>query len=114
MTQTRISKIDDIENNQEIIGTAVLCKTEHEGEANLISFYLLPDRIGQGFGHMFYNAIEADLKNRGFQNCVIDVLKNNKRAIHFYEAYFLHQSLCSKNSLLRSRSFPQNAIVFVN
>ena len=60
-----------IENNKEIIGAAILCKTEKEREVSLKAFYLLPDKIEQGFGHIFYNAIETELKYSGFQNCVI-------------------------------------------
>lgn len=76
-----------IENNQEIIGASILGKTEKEREVNLISFYLLPDKIGHGFGHTFYSAIEVELRNRGFLNCVIDVLENNTRAIRFYKSH---------------------------
>jgi len=76
-----------IEDDQEVIGAAVLSSTEREREVNLRSFYLLPDKIGQGFGHIFYSDIETEVRNRGFQNCVIDVLENNSRAIRFYEAH---------------------------
>jgi len=76
-----------IEDDQEIIGAAVLSDTEKVNEANLRSFYLLPDKIGKGFGHIFYSAIEIELKSRGFSNCVIDVLENNSRAIRFYKAH---------------------------
>lgn len=76
-----------MENNQEMIGVAILSKTEKEHEACLISFYLLPDKIGQGFGHVFYCEIEAELKSRGFSNCSLDVLENNKRAIRFYKVH---------------------------
>lgn len=76
-----------IENNQEIIGAAILSKTEHPNEVNLISFYLLPEKIGQGLGHKFYVAIETELRNRGFLNCTLDVLERNSRAIRFYEAH---------------------------
>jgi ribosomal protein S18 acetylase RimI-like enzyme len=76
-----------IESNQEIIGAAIWNNTENEHEVHLRSFYLLPERIGKGFGHTFYNAVEAELKDRGYLNCVIDVLENNSRAIRFYEAH---------------------------
>jgi ribosomal protein S18 acetylase RimI-like enzyme len=76
-----------LENSQEIIGAAILGKTEQERTANLISFYLLPDKIGQGLGHAFYNGIETELRNRGFLNCVVDVLENNARAIRFYKTH---------------------------
>ena len=42
-----------IEDNQEIIGVAVMGNTKKEREVNLISFYLLPEKIGHGFGHTF-------------------------------------------------------------
>ena len=73
-----------IEISKKIIGAAILSEAEQKGEANLISFYLLPEKIGQGFGHVFYSAIEDELRRRGFQNCVLDVLERNARAIHFY------------------------------
>jgi ribosomal protein S18 acetylase RimI-like enzyme len=73
--------------DQDIIGAAILGKTEKEHEINLISFYLHPDKIGQGFGHVFYNGIEAELKAKGFSECVLDVLEYNKRAIRFYESH---------------------------
>jgi len=76
-----------IENENEIIGAAILSKTEKEREVNLRAFYLLPDKIGQGFGHEFYSAIEAELRRRGFLNCIVDVLANNARAIRFYKAH---------------------------
>ncbi len=72
---------------QDIIGAAILGKTEAEHEINLISIYLLPDKIGQGFGHAFYNGIEAELQAKGFSEIVLDVLENNKRAIRFYESH---------------------------
>ena len=72
---------------QDIIGAAVLSKAEKKNEVNLKAFYLLPDKIGQGIGHVFFNGIEAELKAQGFSECVLDVLENNKRAIRFYEAH---------------------------
>ncbi len=82
---------------QEIIGAAVLCKVEKEKEINLKAFYLLPDKIGQGFGHAFFNGIEAELKAQGFSECVLDVLENNKRAIRFYEA---HGFICTDSEVV--------------
>lgn len=76
-----------IESNKAAIGAAVLSNGETESEANLISFYLLPDKIGQGYGHAFYGAIEAELVRRGFLSCVIHVLEGNVRAIRFYEKH---------------------------
>jgi ribosomal protein S18 acetylase RimI-like enzyme len=76
-----------IEENQEMIGAAVLCNTEKAREASLLSFYLLPEKIGMGFGHAFFSAIESELVGRSYLNCIIDVLENNARAIRFYKAH---------------------------
>jgi len=73
--------------NQEIVGASILGKSEKENEVHMISLYLLPDKIGKGYGHIFYSEIENEIRNRGFTKCVLDVLENNKRAIRFYESH---------------------------
>ena len=95
-----------IESNQEIIGAAILNETEKEREVNLRAFYLLPDKIGKGFGHTFYNDIETELKGRGFLNCVIDVLENNSRAIRFYETHgFIDTGKTIDNVVLGTQNY---------
>ena len=74
-----------LEKEENIIGAAIL--GANEKEINLISFYLLPEKIGHGFGHLFYNGMEAELKRRGFTKCILDVLQDNYRAVRFYEAH---------------------------
>lgn len=76
-----------METGRQVIGVAIIGQTENEGECCLISFYLLPDKIGQGLGRLFYSEIEKELKRRGFVRCVLDVLENNTRAIRFYNAH---------------------------
>lgn len=76
-----------LETGGELIGAAIIGKAEKDDAAHLISFYLLPDKIGQGFGHTFYCSLEAELKKRGFAACCLDVLENNDRAVRFYEAH---------------------------
>jgi GNAT superfamily N-acetyltransferase len=76
-----------LEKDRDMIGAAVLRETENKGQAELISFYLSPDRIGQGFGHVFYAAIEGEIKSRSLKKCVLDVLEHNNRAIQFYEKH---------------------------
>ncbi len=70
-----------------ITGAALWLPTQTPGQACLLSLYLLPDKIGQGLGHALYANTEAELVRRGFTSCVLDVLKNNGRAIRFYEAH---------------------------
>ena len=75
-----------LEEDQTIIGAAILAKSLKEQEIYLLSFYLLPDKIGQGYGRVFYREIEIEARRRGYTRCVLDVLKDNQRAIRFYEA----------------------------
>lgn len=73
-------------DDQRIVGAAILSQ-EADGVANLISFYLLPEFIGQGHGHAFYDGIERELKRLGISKCRLDVMERNKTAIRFYEAH---------------------------
>ena len=63
-------------------GASILGESETDNEIHMISFYLLPENIGQGFGQTFYGEIEKEMRKKGFATCVIDVLENNKMAIH--------------------------------
>jgi len=94
-----------IEDEYEIIGAAVLCKTEKENEANLKAFYLLPDKIGRGFGHTFLCSIESELRKMGFRNYIIDVLGNNSRAIRFYDAHGFTDTGKNINTTLGERHY---------
>lgn len=76
-----------LESNKSIIGAAIIGKGKTDIEANLISFYLLPDKIGRGYGYAFYSGIEQELKYRGFSKCVLDVLEHNTRAKRFYKSH---------------------------
>lgn len=79
--------VNVLEDEQGIIGAAILHAPEKDGVVHLVSFYLLPDKIGQGLGYVFFSLLESDLKSRGFAKCVLDVLEKNKRAINFYQAH---------------------------
>jgi len=94
-----------MEKDQDMIGAAILSKTEKDHEACLISLYLLPDRIGQGFGNDFYIGIENELIKRGFANCILDVLENNKRAIDFYEAHGFIDTNTEVKTVLGERNY---------
>lgn len=59
-----------LEQEEKIIGSAIL--SEDESKMNLISFYLMPEKIGYGFGHLFWTAIETELKRRGFTKCILE------------------------------------------
>jgi len=74
-----------LESEKNIIGVAILSKKE--SAVHLISLYLLPEKMKQGFGHIFYSKIEAELKNKGFIKCTLDVLEYNQHAINFYKSH---------------------------
>ena len=74
-----------LEKEKDIIGAAIL-SADKEG-IHLLSFYLMPEKIGHGFGHLFYTGVETELKRRGIEKCVLDVLQDNCRAIRFYETH---------------------------
>ena len=74
-----------MESGRQIIGAATMSETENSGECDLISFYLLSDKIGQGLGQIFYSSIENEMRNRGFSSCRLDVLESNTRAVRFYK-----------------------------
>ena len=94
-----------LEENQEIIGASIIGKSEKENEAHIRSLYLLPDKIGRGYGHAFYSEIEKEIIDRGFSKCLIDVLSNNKRAIGFYEAHGFADTSVEAETTLGNRSY---------
>jgi len=51
----------------------------------IVSIYLLPEYCGKGYGQELMDAALADMKESGYQNVYLWVLKENQRARHFYE-----------------------------
>ena len=94
-----------LQDEQEIIGAAILGKSENEGEVHLFSLYLLPDKIGRGHGHVFYSEIEKEMIARGFTLCVLDVLANNKRALNFYERHGFADTNTETPAVLGDQSY---------
>lgn len=73
-----------------IVGTSTISKSRLErlpdcGE--VISIYLLPDRIGKGYGKALMTAALSELKARGFDEVFLWVLEENERARRFYERF---------------------------
>jgi len=94
-----------LQDNEEIIGASVLAESEKEGQVHLVSIYLLPDKIGHGFGHVFYTGIENEMRKRGFAKCVLDVLEQNKRAITFYETHGFADTLTETAAVIGEQSY---------
>lgn len=51
----------------------------------IVSIYLLPEHFGKGYGNKLLEGALLDLKQSGYQSIYLWVLKENKRARHFYE-----------------------------
>lgn len=74
------------EQDGRIVGSTVF-GIVNEGEetyAEWHAFYLLPQYIGHGIGHSFYQKIEEEMMKQGCKFCVLEVLSTNERAIRFY------------------------------
>ena len=95
-----------LQDREAIIGASVIRKSETDGEVHLISLYLLPDRIGQGLGHIFYCGIEKEMQSRGFSKCTLDVLENNERAIRFYRSHGFLEADSGITAVLGEHSYP--------
>jgi RimJ/RimL family protein N-acetyltransferase len=76
-----------IEENDKIVGTAVASYDHGRNIGNLICFYLLPEKIGKGYGHLLYNKIEDKMKRKGARKIELEVFTDNKRARTFYEKH---------------------------
>ncbi len=50
------------------------------------SIYLKPERKGQGIGRRLYEALEALLKQQGFQVSYALITEENRGSVHFHEA----------------------------
>lgn len=76
--------IADYDGN--IIGSTVftVMKEEKDTWAEWHAFYLLPQYIGLGIGHSFFNKIEEEMLKQGCKFCMLEVLSSNTRAIQFY------------------------------
>lgn len=55
------------------------------GWGEVVSLYLLPDRMGKGYGARLLSAALEDLKGMGSREVFLWVLKENLRARRFYE-----------------------------
>lgn len=55
--------------------------------ALLSKIYLLPDRVGQGYGEALFKTAIAEAKERGETFLWLEVLENNPRARKFYQSH---------------------------
>lgn len=77
-----------VTENGEIIGTASFCPSRFEDRAGwgeIVSIYLLPDRMGKGYGKKLFAEAVRELEEMGFRDIFLWVLEENTRAREFYE-----------------------------
>lgn len=69
-----------------IVGSTVfsIINGDKDTYAEWHAFYLLPQYIGLGVGHSFYQRIEKEMIKHGCKFCILEVLSSNTRAIQFY------------------------------
>lgn len=74
------------ESEGKIVGSTVFGVVHGEKDiyAEWHAFYLLPEYIGLGVGHSFYQRIEEEMLKQGCEFCFLEVLSSNQRAIRFY------------------------------
>lgn len=75
--------------DETIIGSTVFGTSNGEDGkyAEWHAFYLLPQYVGRGIGHLFYQEVEKEIIKQECQSCTLEVLSANKRAIRFYRSH---------------------------
>ena len=63
----------------------------------IVSIYLLPEYYDKGYGRMLLESALLELKQSGYQNIYLWVLKENQRARKFYEK---NKFKCSKDECI--------------
>ena len=70
-----------------LVGTAMLGFGREEGRegcGEVVSLYLSPDRIGQGYGSRLLEAAMQHLREQGCEKVYLWVMCGNIHAVHFY------------------------------
>ena len=95
-------------DGDKLIGAAVFGKSFTEGyeeDGEVSAIYLREDYIGKRYGHELYMSIEQALAAKGFNNYVLDVLKDNVQAIQFYLAHG-YEKVDDRSILLGDTDYP--------
>lgn len=73
---------------ERLIGTSSVCASrwpDWPGFGEVVSLYLLPESMGKGYGKALLAAAVKRLAEQGFQDALLWVLEENRRARRFYE-----------------------------
>lgn len=77
-----------ISENGSLVGCVAYGRARDESLLDwgeIVSIYLLPEYFGKGYGNKLLESALSDLKQSGYQNIYLWVLKKNQRARSFYE-----------------------------
>lgn len=73
---------------ERLIGTSSVCASrwpDWPDFGEVVSLYLLPESMGKGYGKALLAAAVKRLAEQGFQDALLWVLEENRRARRFYE-----------------------------
>jgi [ribosomal protein S18]-alanine N-acetyltransferase len=82
------------------------------GEADVLSFAVLPEHRKQGVGRLLYAASEKAFSSQGITQIFLEVAQNNPVAIEFYKARGFIQTGVRKNYYSHNNQRVVNALTF--
>lgn len=77
-------------NGDQILGTSSISAardSSFSGWGEIISIYILPSLIGQGYGHTLFSFAVQKLLELGYRQIYLNVFEDNLRARSFYEKH---------------------------
>lgn len=85
--------VQEVIDNGNAVGCVAYGRSRDKNKPSwgeIVSIYLLPQYFGKGFGNKLLETALSDLKNAGYENVYLWVLKDNHRARRFYEKNRFH------------------------
>lgn len=79
-----------LEEDGRLMGTACVSPSrwaDWPDYGEIVALYLLPDRMGWGYGGPLLEAAVRELAEQGFRDVLLWVLEENRRARRFYERH---------------------------
>lgn len=77
-------------DGENILGTSSIAPARDstlDGWGEIISIFILPHLIGQGYGHQLFTFVKEKLLEQHYTNLYLKVFEDNHRARKFYEKH---------------------------
>ena len=87
-------RMDIMQVDQTMVGFSAYGPTGRQGEIKLHKLYLLDSLHGQGLGSRLLTEVETNASRRGFTKIILQVNKNNAKAIRAYERNEYYREAC--------------------